>query len=316
MSSASDTFSCPCGPYKTSGDHSMKALLFDPDQREIAGDFDPPPLPEGITELRALRLHYEPGGGRIAMKIVPGGAGVWDRGGKLLRSFPRGADVDWHPTTGELWLLEEGFGRCSQRRGIRHELKSLDPRTLDSAAVIEVCVPTGGPEYLVMSNGGRTCLATWLEQGSWGYVTIDFEAARQTGPAFSYSSSTVSPPAYSLDDHFIVACNLWKEGWWTDEEDYWDVPSPGGLRTLSIITVQDVRTNAVSRHTVAVVLPVGWRPPDSEASDWQTIWGPKFISATEFETMWPDGGRERMALPLPPQIVFSSRFREGKLGEG
>lgn len=289
----------------------MKATLSAPYPQEIAGEFDPPPSLKAGSKLGAVRLHLGPHG-RIAMKIVPGGVGIWGEDGGLLRYFHRGADLDWHPKSWDLWLFEEGMGKCSGGRGIQHILRLLNSDTLESADAreIEICVPTGDPGYLVMANSSAMCLATWLEQGSWGYVSVDLSSRRQAGPAFSFPSATVSPPAYSLDDKQIVACNLWKEGWWTDEEDYWDMPSLGGQRKLGEITVQSVETGMATRHDVIVILPPGWLPPDSDASEWQMIWGPKFVSATEFEITLPGRTFERLRLPLPATVLIPTPIVE------
>jgi hypothetical protein len=281
----------------------MKAKLLHHAWEWLPGKFQAPGPLARKKHLTAWRAHQSPTGGLIGMKLVGAGTGVWDTAGKLLRYAERGADLAWREGPTDLLSLEAEFGRCGRRKGIRHALKRLEAgsfRVLDEA---EVCVPTGGVEYLVVNHGGDRCLATWLDQTEWGYVLMDLARMAQLPGEFAWPSPTLAPPAFSPNDALVVSCNFFRSGWWTDEvDDYWDVPSPGGLRKAGTITVQTVASGKMTRHDVLVDLPPGWMPDRPDRPEWDQLWGPEFVSERGLRIWLPDESDELLSLPLPRQI--------------
>ena len=241
---------------------------------------------------------------------VNGGTGIWSESGRLIHYVKEGADLRWIHNSMELLSLEVCFGRCRQQKGIRHSLKRLEAEAYNVIDEMDICVETGGVERLVLNNSGNGCLATWLDQSSWGYVSIDLAAMKQLPGGFSSRPNSLAPPSYSPDDSVVVSCNYYKSGWWTDEiDDYWDYPCPGGLRRVGTINVHDIASDTASRHEVLIDLPEGWIPVDPDNSHWDAIWGPQFVSEDEFRIWLPDGSSELLQFPLPASIGIQRGLR-------
>jgi hypothetical protein len=280
----------------------MRAKLIHHTSEWLPGEFSPPDLLAQKPHLTVWRAHRHSKSGLIAMKVNQG-TGVWDGDGHILFYKKGGADLAWRQKESELISLEIGFGKCRQREGVRHTLKRLDDKTFEPKDEMEVCVPMGPVEYLVLSRDEEKCLATWREQRQWGYVVIDLLTMSQLPIELMWPSSTISPPDFSPDGVFIVASHYYRSGWWTDEEDdYWEFPSPGGARKVGTISVHDVVKNVISYHDVSVDLPAGWIPERPEEHEWNIIWGPNFVSEREFRIWLPDDSTEVLQLPLPERI--------------
>ena len=205
-------------------------------------------------------------------------------------------------STGSL-SLEATFGECTHSRGIRHALKRLEPGTFRVVREMEVCVPTGGVDYLIPAHRSSQWMAMWIDQTEWGYVQVDVEGMIQGPVRKSWESQIMAPPAFSPDDAVIVSCPFSRSGWWTDDDDeYWESPSPGGWRHVGSILVHEVQSDKVSEHKVLVKLPKGWMPEQPDSEEWDLFWGPEFISPNEFKIWLPDNTVETLTLPLPPRI--------------
>ena len=282
----------------------MKAKWIHHHSEWIPGDFEAPSQLAGDDYLSVSRIHRSPSQDLIGTKLYSAGTGIWNTSGKLLHYFESGADLSWERKSATLLSLENQFGPCSQEEGIRHVLKRLDGSPpFHIREEMEICVPTGGVEYLVCNHQGDMGLATWLDQTEWGYVLINLRMMSQLSGRYSYPSATLSPPAFSLDDRFIVSCNYFQDGWWTDEvDDYWDSPSPGGRRKVGSISVHDIASGSITYHDVMVELPSGWIPDRPCEPEWNMIWGPEFVSEREFQIWLPDQSTELLTLPLPPCI--------------
>lgn len=270
--------------------------------KRLKGDFQAPPAFTGLEELEAYHVRRNDRSGEVALKLKRG-AGIWDRNGKLLHFNPRGADLAWLPETSDLLSLEVTFGRCTGRQGIKHSLQRLNSR-FEVVAQMEICVPHGGVEYLVMSPKGDLCLATWLDQNEWGYVTIDVKDWVQREAHLNWPSPTLSPPAFSLDGTQVVACHSHRDTWWHEEhgDDAEEIPSPGGSWLVGVVTAHDLAASTVNRHDVRVTVPKGWLPNDPYDSVWHYLWGPEFLSDRKFR-VWLPGGREKIFdLPLPARV--------------
>jgi hypothetical protein len=269
----------------------------------VSGDFEPPKSLSDESHLIAWRIHTDARTGLIGMSLHGFGAAVWNSDGKLLFCPERGADLAWDRGSTDLFSLEYPGGRCQQGKGIRSVLKRLEVGSFRTLDEIDVCIPTGGARYLVPNHKGDKCLVTWLDQSEWGYVMVDLTGMRQIPDGLLWPSPNVAPPDFSPDDSFIVSCHFFSSGWWTDAaDDYWESPSPGGVFQAGAISVHEVATNTITHHDVLIDLPQGWRPDRPDSSDWDAIWGPEFVSNTQFRIWLPDDSEEFLTLPLPPQI--------------
>jgi hypothetical protein len=240
---------------------------------------------------------------------VDRGTGVWDASGGLVHYIKSGADLTWSRDWSALLSLEVRFGPCAQQKGVRHALRIVDPASFETLDEIEICIPTGSVEYIVLSHRGDKCLATWLEQNQWGYVMVDLKSMTQLPFGFDWPSANLAPPEFSLDDAFIVSCSGFRTGWWTDEvDDYWEYPSPGGLRKVGTVSVHDVASATLTNHDVLVDLPPGWLPDRPDQPEWDTIWGPEFVSERRFRIWLPDDSTELLELPLPPRIEIKRQI--------
>lgn len=273
----------------------------------LPGEFEPPatfPHDEGAVWCvhPNVRRHL------LALKMFEGGTGVWTTTGRLLHYIEKGTDLVWlRDCTEELLSLESRFGPCQSGKGIRHVLRRLESETFEMIDEMEVCVLSGFANYLVLNHRTNQCLATWLDPGvAWGYVIIALDKMHQLPGGLVYEEyPTLSPPAYSLDDRFIVSCNPIQDGWWADDiEDYERSPSAGGLHEVGVITVHDTASDTITNHQVVVDLPVGWMPDRPSAAEWSAIWGPEFVSEREFLFWLPDDSTERLTLPLPPTVTI------------
>jgi len=252
--------------------------------------------------MTVRRLHHDPRSGLTAMKINRG-AGLWDKTGRVRLYLERAGDIGWSKTSDDLYLLENRFGPCQRGSGVRHTLKRLEAGTFRAVSEMELCVPMGGVEYLVMNHAGDRCLATWLDQTQWGYVIVDLRTMTQLPGGLYRPAASLAPPDFSPDDALVVSCNRLKSGWWTDAiDDYWDSPSPGGHRKIATISVHKLAPNAISHHDVMVELPPGWIPDRPQEAEWDMIWGPEFISERAFKIWLPDDATEVLHLPLPARI--------------
>jgi hypothetical protein len=288
----------------------MKAKLLHHASEWIPGDFEAPEKYSREDHLTVRCVHRDLRGGLVSMKLDPTGVGVWGASGRLLHFIERGTDLAWSREFVGPLSLESQFGRCRAGKGIRHALKRLEAGSFRVLDEMEVCVPTGGVEYLVINHMGDHGLATWLEQSEWGYVILDLRMLLQLPGGLTWPSATLAPPEYSLDDAFIVSCHFFRNGWWTDTvDDYWDFPSPGGLRKVGAISVHDVAAGAVSHHDVLLELPPGWMPAEGDHPDWNMIWGPSFVSDRSFHIWLPDESTELLTLPLPPQVEIRREIR-------
>lgn len=275
----------------------------------LPGDFEAPEPQSGRECLTAWRIHHDPGSGLVGMKLT-GGAGIWRPSGELLHYVERGADVSWCRDMPDWLSLENRFRPCQRTQGVGHALRWLDHGSFQTLDEMEVCVPTGGVEYLVLSHQNHLALATWLDQTEWGYVIVDLGAKEQWPGGLLWPSASLVPPEFSPDDQLVVACNRIRSGWWNDaEDDSWESPSPGGLRVAGAVTVHEVASGTISRHDVLIELPPGWMPERPDRPDWDTIWGPEFVSEREFLIWLPDDTPEVLALPLLPRVKIRRGLR-------
>lgn len=234
------------------------------------------------------------------------GAGVWDESGHILFFLEKAGDLGWSKNSSDFYSLENHFGPCLRGDGVRHILRRRESGTFRVFDEIELCVPMGGVEYLVINHTGDRCLATWLDQTQWGYVVVDLQNLVQLPVGFYHPSASLAQPDFSPDDAYVISCNRFKSGWWTDViDDYWDSPSSGGLRKVATISVQNIFSNVTSHHNVMVRLPAGWIPDRPVAAEWSMVWGPEFVSEREFKIWLPDDSIEILHLPLPTHIEIN-----------
>jgi hypothetical protein len=280
----------------------MKAMLIHHNAEWLAGEFEAPGNVRDAEYLTVYRVVRDPASGRVGMSLETG-TGIWDSSGVLLWYNDQGVDLCWIAGGKELLSLEVTFGKCQRQQGIRHALKRLNGVSFQVSAAMEVCVLTGAVRHLVPARDGRTYLASWLDQTPWGYVLIDAESFTQLPISFYHKPASATVPAFSPDGSQIVACNKYRSGWWTDEIDnFWDFPSLGGLRKIGTITVQHSASGGISEHDVLVDLPPGWQPDRPDWAEWDSIWGPEFVSDNEFRIWLPDDSSETLKLPLPPHV--------------
>ena len=281
----------------------MKARLIHYTTEWLPGDYEAPQPLAAKKQLNVWHVSRDGSTGWVAMKLDKG-TGLWDANGKLLLFINVGADLVWSGAPNVLLSLEAKFGPC--RNEPKHIAHMLRWREAPSGRVLEeteICVTTGGVNHLVLNHRRNQCLATWLDQNVWGYVLLDLEKRQQLPASLYWRSATLSPPAFSPNDVVAVSCHYFRDGWWTDEiDDFWEYPSPGGLRKVGTISVHDLATNQIANHDVLIDVPPGWLPDNGDRSDWNMIWGPDFISEREFKIWLPDGSTETLALPLPAQI--------------
>jgi hypothetical protein len=281
----------------------MKVKLLHHNSEWVPGDFEAPGSLSSKRHLSVWRVRVDAGAGLIAMNLLSSGAGVWNSDGRLLFYVENGADLAWDLKSTDLLSLENEGGRCLQGAGIRCVLKRIESGSFHTLDEIEVCIPTGAAEYLILNHKGDQCIGTWLDQSEWGYVLVDLTSMRQLPTGLTWRSPNLAPPAFSPDDSFIVSCVSFRSGWWTDDvDDYWEFPSPGGDFKVGTILVHELTTNAISHHDVWIELPQGWQPDRPEDSAWDMIWGPEFISNREFRIWLPDDSEEILTLPLQPRI--------------
>jgi hypothetical protein len=283
----------------------MRAKLVQHSASWLVGEYE---APLSLSKKRAMtvwRVQRNHATGMIAMKIN-GGAGVWDETGRILFYLEGGADLAWSKTSSDCFSLENRFGPCTRGKGVGHMLRRRELSTFLVSEELEICVPMGGVEYLVINHAGDKCVATWLDQTQWGYVVIDLSSMTQCPLDFYHPSASLASPDFSLDDDVVVSCSRFRSGWWTDViDDYWDSASPGGLRKVGTVSVQDMASKAISHHEVMVELPVGWIPDRPDAGEWNMIWGPEFVSERTFKIWLPDDSSEILHLPLPGQIEIT-----------
>ena len=280
----------------------MRAKYVHHTQEWLPTEYDPPASLLSKPFLTAWRVHRDRRGGSVALKLNRG-VGIWNREGRILHYDQAAADVEFTRDSQVLYSLQNVFGPCVDRDGVRHALVRRDANTFNAGDLIELCVPKGGVEYLVLGHRERSCVATWLDQTQWGYVVVDLVAGHQTSQAFYDQSASLSPPAFSPDDRLVVACCPPRSGWWTEVvDDYWEQPSPGGRRKVGSIAVHDLSTGRITRHEVAVFLPPNWIPDKPTASEWSSIWGPAFLSDRQFKIWLPDDSEQILDLPLPPTV--------------
>jgi hypothetical protein len=283
----------------------MRAKLIHSHTEWLAGDYEAPPELAKKEHLTVWHLHRNSQTGLTAMK-VDRGAGVWNESGHLLFYSKQAADLGWSNSSSDLYGAEIRFGPCRQGKGVRHALRRLESGTFRVSQEIELCIPTGAPEYLVINHSGNKCLATWLDQTQWGYVVVDLKTMSQLAGGLYYPAASLAPPDFSPDDAIVVSCSPFKNGWWTDAiDDYWDHSSPGGSRKVGTITVHNLASNSFSHHDLMVQLPAGWIPDRPVAGEWSVIWGPEFVSEREFKIWLPDDSIEMLRLPLPTPVQIN-----------
>jgi hypothetical protein len=292
----------------------MKVKLLHHASEWLPSDYETPETRSTSNYLTVRRLHRDSRTGLIGMALTSGGTGVWDKYGRLVHFIERGADLSWCRDSPDLLSLEVQFGQCRAQKGVPHVLKRLDTESYRTLGEMEICVPTGGVEYLVLSHQGDKCLATWLDQTEWGYVIVDLKEMSQLPAGLCWPSPTLAPPDFSPTDASIVSCNFFRSGWWVDElDDYWEFASPGGLRKVGVISVHDVRSDTFSHHDVLVALPPGWKPDQPDRPEWDAIWGPAFVSEREFHIWLPDDSIELLTLPLPPRVEIRREIRSQRV---
>jgi hypothetical protein len=276
----------------------------------IPGEYESPPS-TGWKTQEICRVRRDASGQRLAFKFCDGGTGIWDRSGKLLYFIAEGADLCWDEKSGTILSLElRRYGPCKGGNGIGHALRRLDMETFRVTAEMEICIPFGEVNYLVLDSRGNRCLATWAGHGAeWGYIIVNLIAMKQLPQGFTYSAQTVCPPEFSPDDKFIVSCNPVGDGWWADDNDnYCETPSAGGSFDVGVISVHDLALDAVTNHVVGVDLPEGWLPDRPECPEWNQIWGPEFVGVRDFRFWLPDDSIVTLKLPLPPRIEIAKEI--------
>lgn len=277
----------------------------------MADDLAPPPNVRPGRRPSAWRVHRD-GTGRLALKLTHG-TGVWGADGALLWFLPKGGDLAWIEGGRTLLSLENTFGTCTLggRQGVRHKLEKLAADTFQPRASLDLCVVSGGVQYLVVAPGGKRAVVTWSEQSAWGYVTVELDPLRQAGPALTWRAATLPPPAFSPDGRFVVACPARDTHWWAASDDG-DPPffSDGGRKCMAIITVQDMQSGDVTEHEIWITLPPGWTPQQQDRSEWYGLWGPDFIAADQLRVWLPDDTPSVLPFPLPPRIDLSHRLAD------
>lgn len=262
---------------------------------------------KGALELTAWHRQQSPNG-LIALKLDRG-AGLWSADGKLLYFNLNAADLHVSETLEAVVELVNHFGPCETGKGIRHQIQLRALDDFKSRGEIELCVPTGGVEYLVLSPDQCSALATWMDQQEWGYIGINLVAQKQIDLTLEFNTTTLNLPAYTPDGRFIIACNPYRPRWWSDDPDDVEAPSPGGERTFGTLSVHEVRTGEVTFHELAVQLPQGWIPDEPDDPDWSAAWGPEVLSNEELLLWLPDHTPLTLTLPLSERIVLKSPFR-------
>jgi len=287
----------------------MRFKLLHHSSEWLVGDFEPPADYDQDCGI-VLRVHKNRGGDSVAIKLMSGGTGVWDSMGRLVYYAPLGADLLWFRGSSTLLSLERQAPIVRSGPGISHSLKTLDGRSFETLAAMEVRFPLGFAEYLVLNPVHDQCAATWREAAEWGYVLIDIAVQSQLPTSLVHPVLTLSPPAFSLDGQCILSCNPAPPGWWTDDsDDYEQSPSQGGERSVGTITVHDISTNRITEHDVRVDLPRGWIPDHPDRSEWYRIWGPEFIAEREFAFWLPDDQQMSASLPLPAIVKVPGTLR-------
>jgi hypothetical protein len=272
-------------------------------------DVEAPAGMETKSHLTAWRARRR--GTLVLLKLVQG-SGVWNEDGRLLAFFRKVADLE--VSDGRLVLLSNEFGPCTGgARGVRHSIKEsttplqvTDGQSVGVAQVLDLCVPTGGANYLDISAAARMGLASWLDQSEWGYVLFNLDSKLQLGTGPTWKKPTIAPPTFSPDGRFVVSCQHERAAWWNDEtDDPSEVPSPGGRRRLGTVSTHAVSTGEIRETELFVDLPAGWLPDRPYNSEWYRVWGPEFIDEGSLRVWLPDGTSETLALPLPESIVLS-----------
>jgi hypothetical protein len=285
----------------------MRAKLLHHSTEWLEQDFERPPE---LGDAREISFwHMQRVGSMLALKTNKG-SGLWTSEGRLLRFSAEAADLQVIAAAEAVVELVNVFGRCTVGEGVRHQVHLRDLRQWTPRGSIELCVPMGGAEYLVLSPDARSCLATWLDQQQWGYVGVDLVNRVQTTLAFEFGTPTLNIPAYTSDGRFVIACNRHRRLWWADDPDDWDAPCPGGERLFGTISVQDTATCAVTLHELVVELPKGWIPKEADDPDWETAWGPEILSAEQFRIWLPDHTPLTLTLPLPERILLKTPLRK------
>lgn len=281
----------------------MRVKLIQHTEEWLPIDCERPPIALRENHLLVWNVRPNPTQTQIAMKLVGGGVGIWTSAGTLVKFFERASDLAWDSTGAVAWLLASVFAPCEVGPGVRHVIRKLETETYAQIEEIPLCVETGGVEYLEKQVHGSLCIATWLEQNSWGYVAVDLASSRQLPVQLSWPSATISPPAFEPGSSVVVACHFHNSVWWNDEEDDpAELPSPGGQRKIGTISVHDLATDQRAVSQVIVDLPPGWLPDSPYAAQWSSMWGPSFTSAHTFKIWLPDHSTETLTLPLSPTI--------------
>jgi hypothetical protein len=282
----------------------MRAKLIHHSREWLDGDFEAPDPLAKKASLLVWHLHRQAQSARTAMKLNRG-AGVWDGSGRLLFYLEQAADLGWSVDGRNIYSLENVFGPCQEAPGVRHLLRRRDAVDFHVISEMEICVPMGGMEYLVLDRLTKRGLVTWLDQTQWGYAVIDLRTMVRLPMEYRHPSASLAPPGFATDAAFVVSCSRFRSGWWTDViDDYWNSPSMGGAHKVGTIAVQDLDANRISQHDLIVDLPSGWIPDKPSAGEWNMIWGPEFVSAREFRVWLPDDSPEILQLPLPDRIAI------------
>jgi hypothetical protein len=288
----------------------MRRKLLGYKEEWLAGDFQAPAPLSNKKYLSVWRAHQNTDRSLVAMKLQQG-AGIWTSEGKLLFYGEQCADIAFAGGS-EIWLLENVYAKCGGGPGVAHALHRIQSGTWTSLFKLEICVPLGAVEYLVVSDrdqNERVALVTWLDQTEWGYVVVNLSQMKQVPISFRWDSPTLSPPALSPDEKTVVSCQYLVDRWWLDDNDDETAPSPGGMRQMGSISVHHLAPSQVSNHPVLVNLPAAWRPDRPNRSDWSMIWGPEFTGPREFRIWLPDATEKRLSLPLPPKVVIEESLR-------
>ena len=285
----------------------MRAKLVFFDDAWVEGDFEPPASLRDKPVLTVWRSERSEESGQVAMK-VDRGAGIWDASGRLLFHDPQLADLSFAGRR-RLHALENRVEDTGRGRHRSHRLQLREDATFGVLEETVMSLPMGALEYLVTSPQGDRCLVTWLDQSQWGYVVAGLPGLAQQPGGLFYPTPSLSPPAISPDGSCAVACSFLQPGWWTDvPDDYWDAPSPGGIRKLGALSVHVFGEPNISWHDLLVRLEPGWLPEDYTDS-WDMAWGPGFVDESRIRIWLPDGGEEVLSLPLPPRVVIERPLR-------